>query len=432
MLLSKEKLKTYINWLVLLLSFSIPFIGFNIPKYVLGVSIILKIIDIISDFSGYKFYIKKNKTLVLISGSLFFFYLLTLIYSIDYNRGIELVLRNIYIIVFPILFLNLKNGDKIASYENVLKAFLYGVIGVMSLTFVLWLFKNAGEVIISSAEFKEIVYSLSYERLANLVKLHPGYFSLMIFTGYSINYYYLENKTKVIIGIVMILFLFLLATRIIILLSVFITFYFLISLLRSKDYRFSKQKMIFLGSIVLLFAWGLSSFDFEDVYRVSNFQNAKELISKEFNSGLEISTKGITNDLIARVYQVKCSMQVIFRDTVSTLFGYGLGDFEYELIESYKRNNFEWGIQEKFNSHNQYLSMMLIGGIFGLISLLLYLLTPIFVSVGRKKRFYFSILSVFIVYAVTESYLLRENGIIILTFFIASTNLISTQNQNNH
>jgi hypothetical protein len=87
------------------------------------------------------------------------------------------------------------------------------------------------------------------------------------------------------------------------------------------------------------------------------------------------------------------------------LFGYGIGDFKIELLNQYDVNNFEWGVNEKFNSHNQYLSTMLMGGMFSLISLVSYFLYPLFTLTGKSRMFYMLLLVLFLSYSLTESYL---------------------------
>jgi hypothetical protein len=256
--------------------------------------------------------------------------------------------------------------------------------------------------------------NISYQNLSEVVGLHPGYYSLIVLISIFINHFYVKKRIKYIIFTLQILFLFLLATRLfIIVFFLIITIYYLNLFIKKK--RHSKYLSFSLIVVFVIIFFLLAN---TGIYRLSNFSNAYNIFVAELNCGFQICTNSITNDFIARIYQFKCSLQLIFKNVGSFLFGYGIGDFKIELLNQYDVNNFEWGVNEKFNSHNQYLSTMLMGGMFSLISLVSYFLYPLFTLTGKSRMFYMLLLVLFLSYSLTESYLLREHGILFVSFFV--------------
>ena len=57
-------------------------------------------------------------------------------------------------------------------------------------------------------------------------------------------------------------------------------------------------------------------------------------------------------------------------------FGYGIGDYNDKLKESYKKNN--PSLEVYYNSHNQYISFLLVGGLFLLLLYFIFFLISIF------------------------------------------------------
>ena len=63
-------------------------------------------------------------------------------------------------------------------------------------------------------------------------------------------------------------------------------------------------------------------------------------------------------------------------DKNHALFGYGFEGYQNKLLKKYEKipqvKKREWFIQEQFNSHNQFLDILLSQGLFGLIIFLLF------------------------------------------------------------
>ena len=96
------------------------------------------------------------------------------------------------------------------------------------------------------------------------------------------------------------------------------------------------------------------------------------------------------------------------------LLGTGAGDFQKELLDTYRQNDFSPGFENRFNSHNQYLQTLATLGPLGLALLLACLFLPL--RWHWQDRYWLGIATVLLVAAsmLTESLLERQKGIYIL------------------
>lgn len=117
-----------------------------------------------------------------------------------------------------------------------------------------------------------------------------------------------------------------------------------------------------------------------------------------------------------RVYIWKASFDLIKENPV---WGIGSGNIQQNLLDKYNEYDFERGILEKYNCHNQYLQNYLIAGIFGLVSLV-FILYSIFHFYKKTGVFWILVFLInFAVFLVFESMLERLWGIHYLVSFYA-------------
>jgi len=96
------------------------------------------------------------------------------------------------------------------------------------------------------------------------------------------------------------------------------------------------------------------------------------------------------------------------------LLGTGAGDFQKELLDIYRQNDFVPGFDNRFNSHNQYLQTLATLGPLGLALLLVFLFLPL--RWHWEDRYWLGMATVLLVAAsmLTESLLERQKGIYIV------------------
>lgn len=98
--------------------------------------------------------------------------------------------------------------------------------------------------------------------------------------------------------------------------------------------------------------------------------------------------------------------------------GLGNGDDTETLVTYYKEAGFKKGVNEKYNAHNQFLQVLLVSGIFGLIMYVSIYVYQFSLALRWKHYLYLFFLLIFILNCLTESMLETQSGI----FFFAFTN----------
>ena len=99
------------------------------------------------------------------------------------------------------------------------------------------------------------------------------------------------------------------------------------------------------------------------------------------------------------------------------LFGVGTGDYQDILEKSYDEIHFKSGMGLKLNNHNQYLTEFLKTGIFGGICFI-FLLFLLASRASLSNQYFVYFIGFFIVGSLLESYLSRQHGIVVFSFFL--------------
>lgn len=102
--------------------------------------------------------------------------------------------------------------------------------------------------------------------------------------------------------------------------------------------------------------------------------------------------------------------------SVSPLIGYGIGDYRTVQIEKYKENGFWGGVSFGLNAHNQYLECLLAVGIWGLLALLFFVLSPMIIAFTQKRNRFLitSLVSIVAINLLFESMLERMMGLLFI------------------
>lgn len=104
--------------------------------------------------------------------------------------------------------------------------------------------------------------------------------------------------------------------------------------------------------------------------------------------------------------------------SLQPLFGYGTGDANDKLIESYKQKAMTGALENKLNAHNQYLQTWLANGIVGLLSIVIILCYSMIKAIRNRDYAAIAIIAVLAFNFLFESMLERRMGIFTFAFFI--------------
>ena len=98
--------------------------------------------------------------------------------------------------------------------------------------------------------------------------------------------------------------------------------------------------------------------------------------------------------------------------------GVGTGDAQDQLVSQYEKIQFANGIQSKYNAHNQYIETFLKFGVFGIISILWLVFSPLMKAIESRNYFLFFVTFFLAISFLLESMLERQHGIVFMCFFI--------------
>ncbi|GAA4448254.1 O-antigen ligase family protein [Rurimicrobium arvi] len=115
-----------------------------------------------------------------------------------------------------------------------------------------------------------------------------------------------------------------------------------------------------------------------------------------------------------RSWRWACAWKIIRE---KPLFGHGTGDEIPLLLVEYKKHNYQVSFREQFNSHNQYLSVMIKHGVAGLIVFLAALAYFFRLAVSRKNFLYVAFLTLTCLGFITEDIIDANKGIFFFAFF---------------
>ncbi|MFD2247686.1 O-antigen ligase family protein [Pontibacter ruber] len=344
---------------------------------------------------------------------LFLLYLIGVFYTEDIRAGFKSLETKAPLLVFPLVL-----GSASIKIENLKKVLLYFAIACVLCSLVALIYQSF--VVLKKNDFN---YFFS-DGLVSIMQKRAVYYAIYVATSILILVNYLfssfkgiatKQKVLTVAGIVfLLLILFLLATRA----SLIALLLILIITLVAAGIRYGKLKysviliallFAFIATLSVVFPQTIARF--KSLHNVTyDFSNTEEVYHF---SGADSDTKW--NGLNLRLAKWVCAFDLIKEHP---LFGVGTGDVKNEMVEAYKRRNFTYAAQHRFDPHNQYLSTTVGLGIPALFILLACFLYPLYLAKQRKSWLLASFTLLIMFCALTESLLGSAQGIIFICFFL--------------
>lgn len=234
---------------------------------------------------------------------------------------------------------------------------------------------------------------------------HPTYFAMFITFSIGILFYFLHKVRKrklvflYILGIFFFLLMnFLLASRAgyvtTVLLIVFSFIWFF--------HRKVKRRYIVIGSIILLLTAGFLLMK----TRLGN--NMRQVVALVFDE--EVPKEKLDERLL--LWNVG---EDLARE--APLWGYGIGDVQDKLNMAYRERGMENAVDKNLNVHNQYLSVYLATGIFGLAALLYWFFGSLILGIRTRNYLLSVFMLIIIINALFENILDRSAGLAFILLF---------------
>lgn len=388
-----------IFWNCIIIGFFLLPIGVNPSTPFFIMAIILGSIGIV-----------KNKTMVgpidltyLSFPILFLVMTVSLGYSENIKYGFKLIERSVPLLFFPIILMYIKEDKNIV--RKIFNALILGItvsfiINLILATSSSLIFENHKLVFDPSKEggysFMESFSHGGSKFIGGEFSkyVHPSYISMYIIASIIFIHKHYVGKIKVLLTCILVVFLFLLASRgaFVILISI-VSIY----LLNVKGFVAKLKRLVLMGVIGLLF------FSFNPRLRIF-YDRIQDFTTKEnFN---------YTTSEQSRILIYLSSLRLIKE---SPTFGYGIGDADNILLNDYIDLGYLTNARNEYNAHNQYFQTLLQVGIPGI----LLLIFPFAVILYRTTNLQTVLITVVLLGSLLfESMLVRYNGVIFFSIIV--------------
>jgi len=346
---------------------------------------------------------------VILSVLFYFILIISLLYSQNISLGFKEIGKTLLLGVFPISIIkfspfNKRRIDfllKIFIVVNVLLCFYVFFIAIEILSFKKMIFLREANLLDQIKTFISTPYNVPFNWSSRNFKIylffHKAYISLSLcLSGIVALYILLNRKNNIFNKTLLIMATLLIAYFMYYMQSLPNLLSFLLGSIIVSFNFFKKKIKHFL--ILLTLVIGIIGFYFNGVITVYE----KILFQVE-------------NDLRNDIW--KCGWDV---SKTNLLMGIGVGDQEYNLLECYENNSgdiYKKAFEYKLNSHNQYLSFMISGGLLCLIAFLYLLFNNLKIAVKNNDLLFLAFLVLITVNFLFENILDRVYGVFFFAFF---------------
>jgi O-antigen ligase len=343
----------------------------------------------------------------LFNAGLYLMYVFSLLYSKDLEYGLRKVEISAALVVFPLGFA-LISKDLITHAIKNLKLFFYVFISAILVLniFVFSSFLSAGYDVSSFGEYADFV-----NRIEGFPAVHSIYLSMYNAIAVILIFYLLRTERLLKAGIPLIIIGSVLCLGLILLLKkgpIFgLVLVATLLAIKYKMWRVWAFYTVFTASLVAtLFLFPDTSQRIHDLFQV-----------ERINAAIE------SEEIRATIY--KCGNKKFQQ---AGLTGFGIGDGKNELLDCYQEDNPALAATS-YNSHNQYISLILNVGFLGLLIFLAF----IFYNINRSlKSGEFITVAIIVFYCIvmfSENILERQNGVLYFSLFINLLYFLSKNNQ---
>tara|TARA_B100000787_G_C16197101_1_gene301743 strand:- start:401 stop:1693 length:1293 start_codon:yes stop_codon:yes gene_type:complete len=371
-----------------------------IPNKIKGLPVAFIFIIAVFSFVNNKSF---NWKFFLINSGVFISYIFSLLYTSNLNYGLKKIETSLSLLIVPLTFALLYNCKFYVNWSKLLKQIIvvfFNSVFLFSLIILTYLIYIGGFLYLDDPNFfRHFTQEIPY------IGQHSIYASIFLGLGLLFSINLLNAKTCRSFKIHIIfktlpisLLLISLASKGILLATfVSISFYcfLIIENLRSR-------------LLTLLLICGVLTLSI----------NYSPSLSKRINllklSIYSPSSQGILSSTQVRKAIYNCSIESAMD---SWFFGYGIGDANDTLIHCYK-NNSSYLVESKPNSHNQYLGILLISGLFGFFIMLYFLFFNLRLFIIDKNYFFLTILLFYLMVMFFENILERQSGVVLFSFLI--------------
>ena len=340
-----------------------------------------------------------NRRFFLLNSGLYVALLVTLLYTEDIDYGIKKLFTMSSIIIFPIIFALLSKKEIHYVFSIIEKYLLAYIVSVL-----LFCVGTFTYLFLDSESFLSLTTLFPKRIITDLGKysIHPIYLSIHLGIGLLFSFYILfKQKTrnnKIFLSLVSIPFIFFLMilSNKGVLIGLFVILVLYVLLIFKK--KFLKVYLAsFIAVLFISFLVPKTKNSFMELVKIEDIQ-----VAKITPSNIRYTIYKTTQELIIQ----------------SPLLGYGIGDYNNVLLEKYDKDGNQLLVEGKYNAHNQYVSLLLIGGMMALLAFFTTVGINLIYAIRYNNQLLILLLIFYMIVMFTENILERESGIIFFAFFL--------------
>jgi O-antigen ligase len=358
----------------------------------------------------------KNDKLLLLLIIPFLVFGLSVFISEDLHEGWKMLEKKLCLFIFPFFIRIYTPTAKEKTSTLISLVLIFVAVAMMCLVYQTFLyFNDAGD---SGLFYNDL--------LIGFLNMQAVYFSWYVTVFITITAWLCINKNLSARNAwLIIIFLFivniLLASRIALLLSFIVLAVFLFYQVRNW---LGPKKGVMVASLITASLFTSIFFFPQTFNRVKSIGNTEVDFTNtnpinHFNG--EIKSEN-WNGLNVRLAIWTCAIDAIGK---SPIVGFGIGDAENILRIEYEAKEFTFGLTNNFNTHNQYLDILLNAGIIGLILIVGAWCKVLLIAKKNTNQLLLIFLIITMLVMLTENILNRNQGVFFFSFFISLFSLFN-------
>ncbi len=339
--------------------------------------------------------------------SFFIFLLIGAAYSVNINQAHREIIRHLSFVIIPFLFVTIKPFNR-REIRIIFKVFTYSLMIFFAICLLNAIHRQI--VFFNEGGIFNWYFFYRYDFL-EIFSQHPTYISM--FTLLSLSFLVFSDKANVLIKskplsillmLIHILAILFYGSRIAYIIFFVLVIIYLIQIFRSGRFR-ELIILIMLFMSILYAGWNVPIIKERVLYTLGVKYDYK-FNEKEFIKEKTPEEKG-------RLLKWQDALELIKE---KPLLGYGTGSSRDVLLEKYEEKGHTLFLENRFNAHNMYLELLLIGGIPLLLIYILILFSLFKVALKENDKVIFSFFIIISLTSITETIFFAQ-GIIFFAFF---------------
>lgn len=305
--------------------------------------------------------------------------LLGLLYSEDITTGLRVLETSFSLFAIPIIFSSLSDFNE-KKMNNVTYFFGAGLIAASTICLL-----NATLNYLQEGDTS----SFFFYSLTNIIRLQPVYFAYCLIFAITFGIYLLYYQKS------------LLNPR---LLITIIFYFFLTLMLTGGQTAFISLLFVFSFFILKILVEERNSIRWTIFGMIGIMIVSMFLIS--------LLERGDRDFILNDSWERFALWEAAIRAIPNIVWGVGTGDYKMVMNQYYLTHGLGQFAKENFNSHNQFIQIILANGIPGLLALLFLIFRPLYLAVKSQHSLGVLVFFPFLIYGMTEVFFGRYQGVV--------------------